>query len=39
MKIESANEPELTVNLIYGTYGESGILTSIYNTKKMLGLL
>lgn len=39
MKIESANEPELTVNLIYGTYGESGILTSIYNTKKMLRLL
>jgi 1,2-diacylglycerol-3-alpha-glucose alpha-1,2-glucosyltransferase len=29
----------LSVNLIYGTYGESGILTSIENTKRMLKLL
>jgi len=29
----------LSVNLIYGTYGESGILTSIKNTQKMLRLL
>ena len=29
----------LSVNLVYGTYGESGILTSINNTKKMLRLL
>jgi 1,2-diacylglycerol-3-alpha-glucose alpha-1,2-glucosyltransferase len=29
----------LSVNLIYGTYGESGILTSIENTQKMLRLL
>lgn len=26
----------LSVNLVYGTYGESGILTSINNTKRML---
>jgi len=29
----------LSVNLVYGTYGESGILTSIKNTQKMLRLL
>lgn len=29
----------LSVNLIYGTYGESGIRTSIENTKRMLRLL
>jgi 1,2-diacylglycerol-3-alpha-glucose alpha-1,2-glucosyltransferase len=29
----------LSVNLIYGTYGESGILTSIKNTQQMLRLL
>lgn len=29
----------LSVNLIYGTYGESGILTSVKNTQKMLRLL
>jgi 1,2-diacylglycerol-3-alpha-glucose alpha-1,2-glucosyltransferase len=39
MKIENANKPGLTVNLVYGTYGESGILTSIINTKKMLRFL
>ncbi len=39
MKIENANEPRLAVNLVYGTYGESGILTSINNTKAMLKLL
>jgi len=26
----------LSVNLVYGTYGESGVLTSINNTKRML---
>ncbi|MGZ4905407.1 MAG: glycosyltransferase family 4 protein [Halobacteriota archaeon] len=26
----------LSINLVYGTYGESGILTSINNTKQML---
>jgi 1,2-diacylglycerol-3-alpha-glucose alpha-1,2-glucosyltransferase len=29
----------LSVNLVYGTHGESGILTSIRNTQKMLELL
>jgi 1,2-diacylglycerol-3-alpha-glucose alpha-1,2-glucosyltransferase len=29
----------LSVNLVYGTYGESGILTSIKNTRQMLKLL
>jgi 1,2-diacylglycerol-3-alpha-glucose alpha-1,2-glucosyltransferase len=29
----------LSVNLIYGTYGESGIRTSIENTRRMLKLL
>jgi len=29
----------LSVNLVYGTYGESGILTSINNTRRMLELL
>jgi len=39
MKSKNIDRPRLSVNLIYGTHGESGILTSIYNTKKMLKLL
>jgi len=35
----AASKHMLSVNLVYGTYGESGILTSIKNTQKMLRLL
>jgi 1,2-diacylglycerol-3-alpha-glucose alpha-1,2-glucosyltransferase len=39
MTLKNIQETGLSVNLIYGTYGASGILTSIRNTKKMLQLL
>lgn len=39
MTLKNIHETGLSVNLIYRTYGVSGILTSIYNTKKMLQLL
>jgi len=31
----AASKHMLSVNLVYGTYGESGILTSIKNTQKI----
>ena len=39
MTSKNSDGTRLSVNLIYGTYGESGILTSIHNIKKMLQLL
>ncbi|MGB8311288.1 MAG: glycosyltransferase family 4 protein [Halobacteriota archaeon] len=39
MTSKNIDGTRLSVNLIYGTYGESGILTSVHNIKKMLQLL